>query len=145
MIEATPEQIENRKRWIAALRSGKYKQGTAQLRNSKDEFCCLGVLADISGLGEWRRIDANPLEYIADLSEAKGVDEHGYFYDAGQQGVSVVLSRKLANHVGLRTFMGLHFLKETNREDSLTSLNDNRVPFGEIAKVIEAEPEGLFY
>lgn len=42
--------------WVAALRSGKYKQGKSQLKSWKgDEFCCWGVLCDISGLAEWDR------------------------------------------------------------------------------------------
>ena len=41
------------KDWIAALRSGKYKQGYHQLHISfagipQDEFCCLGVLCEIA-------------------------------------------------------------------------------------------------
>jgi len=38
----------NSKKWIEALRSGKYKQGRHHLKN-KGEFCCLGVFCDISG------------------------------------------------------------------------------------------------
>ena len=34
-------------KWINALRSGEYKQGTGALKNSNDAFCCLGVLCDI--------------------------------------------------------------------------------------------------
>ncbi len=34
------------KKWVAALRSGDYKQGREQLRNG-DQFCCLGVACDI--------------------------------------------------------------------------------------------------
>lgn len=34
------------KEWVLALRSGKYTQGKTELRFS-DEYCCLGVLADI--------------------------------------------------------------------------------------------------
>lgn len=34
--------------WIAALRSGKYKQGRLKLHHSKDNsYCCLGVLCDL--------------------------------------------------------------------------------------------------
>lgn len=40
------------KEWIAALRSGKYKQGQGQLK-TQDKFCCLGVLCDISKQSEW--------------------------------------------------------------------------------------------
>jgi hypothetical protein len=42
-------------KWVAALRSGKYKQGCGQLKtvsvkpdgSKKELFCCLGVLKDI--------------------------------------------------------------------------------------------------
>ena len=32
--------------WLKALRSGKYRQGTAGLR-AEDMYCCLGVLCDL--------------------------------------------------------------------------------------------------
>lgn len=35
--------------WIAALRSGKYKQNRASLR-CDDRFCCLGVLCDLHAI-----------------------------------------------------------------------------------------------
>ena len=34
-------------KWVAALRSGDYKQGTGTLLNEKNEYCCLGVLAQV--------------------------------------------------------------------------------------------------
>ena len=34
--------------WVAALRSGEYKQGTGVLRSEANEFCCLGVLCDLA-------------------------------------------------------------------------------------------------
>lgn len=40
-------------KWVVALRSGEYKQGMGLLKKA-DKFCCLGVLCDISGLGNWR-------------------------------------------------------------------------------------------
>lgn len=36
-----------KKKWVKALRSGEYEQGTYQLRDSDNYFCCLGVLCDI--------------------------------------------------------------------------------------------------
>ncbi len=36
-----------RVKWLAALRSGEYKQGTNFLQK-EDEFCCLGVLCDLA-------------------------------------------------------------------------------------------------
>lgn len=41
------------KRWLDALRSGKYAQTRGHLRD-KNGFCCLGVLCDVSGVGVWR-------------------------------------------------------------------------------------------
>lgn len=44
-------------RWVQALRSGQYKQGTDALHPSADTYCCLGVLCDLyrveQGKGEW--------------------------------------------------------------------------------------------
>lgn len=52
----TKLQIKRNLKFIAALRSGKYKQGTGQLR-VEDTFCCLGVACDIhrktTRKGEW--------------------------------------------------------------------------------------------
>lgn len=37
-----------KKKWLAALRSGEYKQGkTGQLKDEKGGYCCLGVLCDV--------------------------------------------------------------------------------------------------
>lgn len=46
----------NMLKWIEALESGKYGQGTGLLRSQGDRFCCLGVACDIAGPsvgGEW--------------------------------------------------------------------------------------------
>jgi hypothetical protein len=42
---------EIKAKWIAALRSGKYKQGQDGLK-SGDRFCCLGVLCEVMGIPE---------------------------------------------------------------------------------------------
>ena len=43
-----PQSIKDR--WLVALRSGKYKQGTARLHTlATDSYCCLGVLVDCVG------------------------------------------------------------------------------------------------
>ncbi len=38
---------KNIKKWIKALRSGKYRQGRYALRNSNNQYCCLGVVCDL--------------------------------------------------------------------------------------------------
>lgn len=48
------------KKWLEALESGKYDQGTLTLRDNTvlpNKYCCLGVLCDIvakEGVGEWK-------------------------------------------------------------------------------------------
>lgn len=42
------QQKANRKLWVEALRSGKYQQCSDQLYNG-EAYCCLGVLARVSG------------------------------------------------------------------------------------------------
>ena len=53
---------ELKKKWLAALRSGDYTQDTGRLKKDNG-FCCLGVLCDISGLGQWIPHPSLPDEY----------------------------------------------------------------------------------
>lgn len=50
IIHRTPKQVYTK--WLAALRSGKYKQMQEKLRGQTDSgavgFCCLGVLCDLA-------------------------------------------------------------------------------------------------
>lgn len=41
--------VEFKEKWVAALRSGEYKQGTGYLKNGNC-YCCLGVACVISGI-----------------------------------------------------------------------------------------------
>lgn len=45
-----------KKRWVEALRSGKYEQGKRRLR-SENTFCCLGVLCDLYRIDQGGRAD----------------------------------------------------------------------------------------
>jgi hypothetical protein len=44
---------EVRKRWLDALRSGKYQQAKTVLRTENDRYCCLGVLCEIVDPEGW--------------------------------------------------------------------------------------------
>ncbi len=49
---------EVKAKWVAALRSGEYKQATGALSEGNG-FCCLGVLCDLSakeGRGAWNHV-----------------------------------------------------------------------------------------
>ncbi len=41
---------ELKAKWVAALRSGEYKQGKTFLRREDNSYCCLGVLLDVAGV-----------------------------------------------------------------------------------------------
>lgn len=38
---------EAKQKWIEALRSGKYMQGKARLKDTHNNYCCLGVLVEV--------------------------------------------------------------------------------------------------
>lgn len=78
-IIRTPEQKRTLRKWIRALRSGKYQQGRGTLcQFDKGEFkyCCLGVLGDIGLPGaEWRTYGTGEVEARYDLFSEQGVRE----------------------------------------------------------------------
>lgn len=56
---------EIKERWVAELRSGRYKQGRQALRDHNNNFCCLGVLADIYD-DRWKKEDDNMYSWDID-------------------------------------------------------------------------------
>lgn len=110
-------KAEIRKNWIAALRSGKYKQGRFRLfTRCDDTYCCLGVLTA--------------------LAAQEGVASAEKYLENG-----VCLPHSVADWVGLCSTNG-EFEKG---HMSLIERNDNEgKTFAEIADIIESEPEGLF-
>lgn len=63
---------ELKDKWIAALRSGEFEQNRGSLY-WKGKYCCLGVLAKVSGLNEmtWESEGCIPSTYVL-LDEAIG-------------------------------------------------------------------------
>lgn len=105
---------EIKAKWVAALRSGKYPQGKEFLNNG-GKFCCLGVLCEIA-------ID----EGLPVNKDMTSVEVH---YDDRLS----TLPRSVCTWAGLG-----NDLPSAGRE-SLSSLNDNGMPFTEIADIIERE------
>lgn len=68
-----------KKRWITALRSGKYKQGIGKLYNpEKDTYCCLGVLCNIQRIPIEKYTNMKnlyELDYIKNLPKELLVNE----------------------------------------------------------------------
>ena len=105
------------KKWVSALRSGKYKQGEGRLRDSDNNFCCLGVLCDLhrreTGKGRWR----------------KGM------YFAGDDCHDEITPNAVADWAGLHEQDPI--LPEDFENQTLALLNDANVPFEDIAYHIE--------
>jgi len=101
-----------KKRWVAALRSGTYKQGTGQLKDvTNDTFCCLGVLCEL---------------YV---KEKKGRYFNAYDFS---------LPLKVTRYAGLE--FGNPIVKFKKKEWCLSDLNDcKEVSFKKIARLIEKQ------
>lgn len=111
------------KKWVAALRSGKYKQGKGALhRKNGDKFCCLGVLCNLA--------------VKAGVIAAPKLISDGQFSYEGRAGT---LPTKVTTWAKLRSPNG-----DNRFWNSLDAMNDDGKRFSTIAKFIESEPEGLF-
>lgn len=118
---------ENARTWVAALRSGMYRQGRSRLRAPGGKFCCLGVACDIyqraTGDGEWGDI------------------EGAYVFRADGETKDNVLPVVVTDWLGLSNQGGRY---ANGKDDALWAHNDAGDPFSDIAAIIESEPEGLF-
>lgn len=117
---------ENAKMWVAALRSGRFKQAKRVLHrtNGEDRFCCLGVACILY-------IEAgNKLKTGVAKDTSKAITYGG---KAG------TLPKPVREWLGLRTSEGIY-----NNWFSLTKDNDGGKRFPKIANIIESEPKGLF-
>lgn len=117
---------EIKSEWTAALRSGEYKQGKGCLRSEGDKFCCLGVLTDLYAKavgGQW-----------VEARESKPLD----FIDAEGAGTTSYPTRAVQDWAGLPH--GNPFvIRGLYGERSLATLNDDGVPFSDIADLIEEQ------
>ncbi len=97
-----------RDKWIAALRSGDYKQTIGTLRDATGSHCCLGVLCELysnNGKGHW--VEYERYSYKSDISG--GVCPSAM---SKEQGIESILPH-------------------------LITLNDRKTPFTAIADLLE--------
>lgn len=117
-------KLEIKEKWVAALRSGEYKQGTGQLRY-QDNYCCLGVLCDL---------------YKKEHSEAEWVKRENainlddYAFHDGFSSDNAVLTSDVLNWAGLQSFN-----PRIIDDKTVAQLNDNGETFAKIADLIEKE------
>ena len=124
----TNEQVGRVKTLIEALESGEYKKGKHCLRNERNEFCCLGVACDLSGLGEWGAPEGGEHNY-----QQQGIDENptpeSWFN-------SCVLPEVVREYYGLPHRFGF-LVAEKFQASGLTNLNDSTATFAEVIEELK--------
>lgn len=114
----------NAKLWVAALRSGKYEQGTGML-NRDGRMCCLGVACEV-GIENGLKLQFGCVGYV------------GYVLKSYNNEIDC-LPVEVMKWAGIWDKFGYF-----RGGSSLSALNDSGKSFAEIADIIESEPEGLF-
>lgn len=108
-----------KKLWLAALRSGEYRQARYKLRTRQNGFCCLGVLCNIHAQEnpELAALNVSPLSYF------------------GETGL---LPSKVKSWAGLKS--NNPTVKYKGNTVTLALLNDNkRLTYNQIADLIEEQ------
>lgn len=84
ILKGSKMDTKIKKKWLKALRSGRYEQGQGQLKTPSDKFCCLGVLCDILDPDYWDSADyfvadgVLPEKFLekADFNDGEPYEEH---------------------------------------------------------------------
>jgi len=132
----TKMNTEVKQKWIDALRSGKYEQGSEKLR-SVTGYCCLGVLCDLYSKeqgAEW---------------EFRGITETNlqpkdYWYFEGE---SEFLPDSVKDWAGMECKNPSLRVDVTDNDDEddwfyndeIANLNDSGYTFNELSKLIEQQ------
>lgn len=114
-------QAAHRALWVAALRSGKYKQGRNSLRKD-DEYCCLGVACEVA------------MQHSVELNVRQGRED--YYYNSH----NACLPNEVKHWLGMSDECGLLKRDTAVRGRvfrSLVGMNDAGVEFNIIADYIE--------
>lgn len=106
---------EIKQRWLDALRSGKYNQGSRVLRSESNKYCCLGILCELVDPAGWRPAPIPSLSGMA------------YQYVAGDLHNVSMPSLTTLESVGL----------DAEIAEQLARWNDDGMSFADIANYIE--------
>ena len=120
------------KKWVKALRSGKYKRGSGHLRKKTPtgiRYCCLGVLCDITPGVVW-------------TDEYDDVEAGTYRAVYGGSGNGACLPEGVMQYAGMGTQRG--YIPTRKGMDILDDINDSgKYSFNQIADIIEKHWEKL--
>jgi len=132
----TKMNTEVKQKWIDALRSGKYDQGSEKLR-SVQGYCCLGVLCDLYSQeqdSEWE---------FRGIAETNLQPQDYWYFD----GESEFLPESVKEWAGLPAKNPSVRVDVTDDEDDddwfynedIADLNDSGYTFNELSKLIEQQ------
>ena len=136
---STKMNPEVKQKWIDALRSGKYEQGSEKLR-SVTGYCCLGVLCDLYAqeyATQWKFKSYN------DITDEENPDTYDYWYFEEQ---SEFLPYSVMDWAGLKTNNPQVRVEVEDNEDEdnshyadalIANVNDSGYTFNDISKLIE--------
>ena len=111
---------EVKAKWVAALRSGDYRQAKGQLYDGNG-YCCLGVLCEV--LGQEKRFVE---------------DEDNWFFGSGADMQAYILPNKVCKLADLMDADGILKVDPLISGSALSYLNDSKgLDFTEIADLIE--------
>lgn len=128
MLRMNPEV---RAQWAAAIRSGEYKQGRGNLnylpRTGERRFCCLGVLCELAAeAGIVTRTEDSEFMYTEYINPADHTDSS-----------ETSLPKAVQVWAGLDSDDPKLFLPTGTYFGTCSDVNDNNVPFSEIADLID--------
>lgn len=117
------------KKWVKALRSGKYKRGSGNLRKKTStgyRHCCLGVLCDITPGVEWIEYPGGQVSWASD--------------ELGPE--DAVLPVGVMEYSGIGDEQG--YMPSKKGKCTLVDINDSgKYSFNKIADIIEKHWESL--
>jgi len=133
-------------KWVKALRSGKFKQGTGTLKqfNSKGaaQHCCLGVLCELYN----QEMKKNKKKMLSETIWDNDSDfSHGYCRLGGKK---EDLPKEVMDWAGIENSMGKFYPNYYDKnlflgENCLADLNDHGKKFNAISNIIEKNWEVL--
>lgn len=127
---------EVKQKWIGALRSGKYEQGSEKLRGANG-YCCLGVLCDI-----YAQEHNTQWEFRGDEEINPQSQDYWYFDEHSE-----FLPESVMNWAELKTHNPTVRVDVEDNDDEdnwyykdeLSDINDSGYDFSQIANLIEAQ------
>lgn len=106
-------------KWVAALRSGEYKQTIATLNYNNERFCCLGVLCELA------------IQDGVELSKKQDLGFYRY------NNTETQLPKPVMEWAGIKTADACYKAKRKYNPENLAQKNDEGRSFKQIANIID--------